>query len=537
MSLMAETNDKLSLKAQGAWLLSAKIIGFAISFVLPLLIVRYLTQENFGLYRQAFQFIMNAVAILPIGFSMSAFYFLNRETENRKATVLNILLFNFVIGGLTCAALYFYPQFVGNIYQSAEMTELAPKMGVVIWLWIFSAFLEVVAIANQEARLAMSFIVLAQFTKTVLMAGAVIIFTTVESFMYAAMVQAAIQTLILLIYLSKRFPQFWKSFRLSFFLEQAYYAMPFGFAGILGTLQTDIHTYFVGYRFSEAQYAIYSVGVFQLPLLSMLVESTGAVLISRMSELQSKNDKRGIVTLTVRAMQKLSFFYFPAYAFMLLTSYTFITTLYTGKFSASVSIFVINLTLLPFDIWVIDPIIRAYKEFGRFLLVLRIFMLIGLVTALWFGIQYYDLRGMIIIVVVTSFVERFISTSVLLSKLEVKWKDLHLMKGIGKTAIVSSIAAVVTYFAYRQIREIVPVWGNDFAQYLFTFPKKTVVDFVLGSITLGISFMIYLPIYLLGMNFLGLIEEEEKNLLVKFTGKLRTILGGKDRAPESESID
>lgn len=518
---MSETRPKSSLKSQGAWLLFAKVVGFAISFVLPLLIVRYLTQENFGLYRQAFQFIMNAVAILPIGFSMSAFYFLNRESANRKSAVFNILLFNFVVGGLACLALYLYPQFVGNIYQSAEMTELAPKMGVVIWLWIFSAFLEVVVIANQEARLAMIFIILAQFTKTALMAAAVIIFTTVESFMYAAMIQAAFQTSILLVYLHKRFPYFWKTFSWSFFKEQAFYALPFGFAGILWTLQTDIHTYFVGYRFSEVQYAIYSVGVFQLPLLVMLVESVGAVLISRMSELQSRNEKREIVTLTVRAMQKLSFFYFPAYAFMLITSYTFITTLYTDKFAASVSIFVINLTLLPFDIWVIDPIIRAYKEFGRFLMVLRIFILAGLVTALWFGIQHFDLNGMIAIVIITSLVERFISTTVLLRKLEVKFKDLRLMKGIGQTAIISLIAALITYVVYLQIREIIPVWGYDLAHSLFSSPKKTIVDFLSGSVTLGISFAIYMPIYLFGMNFLELIDDDEKNLIKKTFGKLK----------------
>ena len=401
-------------------------------------------------------------------------------------------------------------------------------MGVVIWLWIFSAFLEVVAIANQEARLATIFIILAQFTKTVLMAGAVMIFTTVESFMYAAMIQAALQTLILLVYLHKRFPHFWKEFDLSFFREQAFYAIPFGFAGIMWTLQTDIHTYFVGYSFSEAEYAIYSVGVFQLPLLAMLVESTGAVLISRMSELQSRNEKRGIVELTVRAMQKLSFFYFPAYAFMLITSYTFITTLYTEKFAASVAIFVINLTLLPFDIWVIDPIIRAYKEFGRFLLVLRIFILIGLVTALWFGIQYFDLRGMIAIVIITSLIERFISTSVLLRKLEVKWNDVNLLKGIGKTAIVSAFAAVITYIVYRQIREIVPALGNNLAQMLFSAPKQTIVDFLSGSTTLGISFMVFAPIYLFGMNYLNLIEDDEKELLKGFWRKFRKLFKSDD---------
>ena len=65
-------------------LLAAKLVGFGISFVLPLMIVRFLTQENVGLYRESFQVITNALIILPLGFSMSAYYFLARETDERR---------------------------------------------------------------------------------------------------------------------------------------------------------------------------------------------------------------------------------------------------------------------------------------------------------------------------------------------------------------------------------------------------------------------------------------------------------------------
>src|SRR3712207_5837625 len=132
------TRKKLSLNQQSAWLLFAKLAGFALSFLLPLLIVRYLAQDKVGVYRQVFLVITNAVAILPLGFSMSAYYFLNREPERRPAAIFNILLFNFLTGGLACLALFLYPQLLGKVFQNEEMTRLAPLVGVVIWLWIFS---------------------------------------------------------------------------------------------------------------------------------------------------------------------------------------------------------------------------------------------------------------------------------------------------------------------------------------------------------------------------------------------------------------
>ena len=106
----------------------------------------------------------------------------------------------------------------------------------------------------------------------------------------------------------------------------------------------------------------------------------------------------------------------------------FITTLLQTNTRRAFRFFLVNLTLLPFDIWVIDSVVRAYKEFGRFLIVLRVFVLIGLIAALWFGVRHFDLTGIIAIVVVASLIERFVSTTVLLRKLDVKWQDWRCSK-------------------------------------------------------------------------------------------------------------
>lgn len=522
---MSETGEKKpSLKSQSAWLLFAKTVGFGFAFLLPLLVVRFLSQEKVGVYRQVFLVIANAVSILPLGFSMSAFYFLNRETaERRGAAVFNILLFNFAIGGAACLGLFLFPQALGNLFKNAEITALAPKIGIVVWLWIFSAFLETVAVANQESRASTAFIILAQLTKTALMAGAVVLFATVEAFLYAAMLQSGLQTLVLLVYLHKRFPRFWRKFDFGFFREQMFYALPFGLAGLLWTLQTDIHNYFVGYRFSAAEFAVYAYGCFQLPLIAMISESVTSVLIPRMSELQMRDDKAEIIRLTARAMQKLAFFFFPIYVFLLVTAQVFITTLFTEKFAASVPIFLINLTLLPFDIWVIDPVVRAYKELGRFLLILRAVTLLALVAALYFGLQYFDLRGMIAIVVITSLTEKFVSTVVIARKFGVRRTDARLLNGVWKTAFASLAAGVVLFLIYWLAKDSLHAFGANLVSAVFAAPKQSIVDFAAGAFTLGVCFSVFAPVYLFIMNLLGLIDAGEKAFVKSVFGKPKSL--------------
>ena len=522
---MADTENIPSLKTQSAWLLFAKIVGFVFSFLLPFLVVRFIAQENVGTYRQIFQIVMNAAAILPLGVGMSAYFYLSRDPARRASAVFNILIFNTLVGGLAFVVLMLFPQSIGLVFHNDEITRLAPIVGLVIWFWITGAFLETVAVANQEPRIATSFIILAQLTKSLLMVGAVMIFATVESIVYAALFQGIAQTFVLLVYLSSRFPRFWKTFNLGFLREQLAYALPYGVAGLLWTLQTDIHNYFVGYRFSAADYAVYAYGCFQLPLVTMLSESVSAVLIPRMSTLQAAGDKREMIRLTTRAMQKLAFFFLPIYVFLMITAQTFIVTLFTRNYQRAVPIFMINLTLMLVYVWISDPIVRAFQELGRYLLYLRVFVLIALVAALYFGIRNFDLNGMIAIVVVASVFEKIVSTALIARKLGVRAKDAAMLAGLGKTAVAALAAGVVTFVFYRWFEPAIGAFGTAFAQNTLGATKISVVDFVAGVIVLGACFVIFTPIYLFAANLAGVIEDEEKQTLSTFVVRLRNAAG------------
>ncbi|MBE7517125.1 MAG: oligosaccharide flippase family protein [Chloracidobacterium sp.] len=518
---MTGSAEKRSLKEQSAWLLAAKIIGFGFSFVLPLLIVRYLPQQEVGHYRAAFQVIANAVVLLPLGFSMSAYYFLARESQERRAaSILNILVFNFFVGGLACLALNLYPRIIGDVFQSEALTELAPKIGVVIWIWIFSTFLETVAIANQEARIATVFIIIAQLSKTIFMGAAVFEFATVESFMYAAMVQGVIQTAILLVYLTSRFPGFWRSFDLSFFWEQMRYAMPFGLAGILWMAQNDIHNYFVGYKFSSADFAIYAYGCFEVPLIAMLSESVTSVLIPRMNELQLVGDRDEMIRLTARASQKLSFFYFPIYIFLLITANTFVITLFTEKYAASAPIFMVNLTILPFSIVITDPVLRSYKELGRLFLLTRILILMMLIAGLYFGLPYLGLTGFIAVAVAAIVIEKCFAETMIFVKLGVGRRHLPLLKSIGKTGVASIIAGAATYLVYAGTHDHVMAIGEHFVRGVLMSEKMGIRNLIGGGLVLAVSGAVFAPVYLFFANLFGVIEPEEKRTVRQFIDKM-----------------
>ncbi|HEY0051770.1 MAG TPA: oligosaccharide flippase family protein, partial [Pyrinomonadaceae bacterium] len=232
-----------------------------------------------------------------------------------------------------------------------------------------------------------------------------------------------------------------------------------------------------------------------------------------------RGDTREMIHLTARAMRKLAFFFFPVYVFLLVTAQTFMTTLFTENFAASVPIFLINLTLLPFDIWVVDPITRAYRELGRFLLALRVFILLALVAALFFGLQYFDLRGMIAIVVVASLAEKFISSFVIARKLGVGLEDARLLSSVWKTVFASLMAGAGLFLIYWLARDFLHNFAADAFNAIFAAPKQSIVDFAAGAFTLGVCFSIFAPVYLILANAFNLIDDGEKAFIKSVFGK------------------
>jgi O-antigen/teichoic acid export membrane protein len=400
-------------------------------------------REQYGLYKQAFLVVTTAMTVLPLGVPMSAFYFLPRETTRRRETVLNIVLFNAVMGALACGALVLYPGILTGIFHGAGLAPYSALIGVTILFWITGAFLDMVPIANDEIRLASAFIIGIQASRALIFVGAVLFFGTLRSLLAAAILHGAIQTVVLLCYLESRFAGFWRAFDLSMLRDQLSYAIPLGAAGLLMIAQTDLHNYFVSNHFGPALFALYSLGTLQLPLMGLIQEATNSVLITRVSILQKQNQHREIVLLMARAARKLAAVYFPVYVFLMVAGREFIRVLFTARFADSWPIFAVNLTLLPFGIVLLDPLYRAYERERYFVLRLRLGLAAVLILTLWMFTARLGLLGVIAVVVLIALFERCVMAIHFGRLLGVAMGDLILLRDVGKLAIAALAAGVV----------------------------------------------------------------------------------------------
>src|SRR5690606_38322733 len=172
---------------------------------LPVLLVRRLSQHDFGVYKQLFLVISTAVMLLPLGFGMSAYYFLPRLRVRRERVALNILLFHAALSGAAAALLIVRPGVLVTLFGDPQLVGYAPLIGLVILLWIPSSCLETLAVANGEPRIAASSIVLLQLSKAVCLWVAAFVWGTVHAVVLAGAVPGGVQSTALAVGVWSRF--------------------------------------------------------------------------------------------------------------------------------------------------------------------------------------------------------------------------------------------------------------------------------------------------------------------------------------------
>ncbi len=439
----AEARPAPSLTSQAIWLMTAKAISFAFAVALPLLLVRRLSQQDLGLYKQVFFVVTTAMNLLPLGFGMSAFYFLPREKERQPAVIANILAF---IGGAGVAAavlLLVWPGFVVRLFGTPELAGLSRPLGLVVLLWTLGSFLELITVAVQDVRASSAFIVLAQLSKTALLVGAAAFIGTVESLVVAALLQGVVQITVMGLYLRRRFPGFWRAFDWPLLRRQGAYALPLGLSSLVIQLQDTVHHLFVGHAFGPAGYAIYSVGVTQLPLVGILRESAGAVMLPRINQLESENGRHEVLDLVARAGRKLALVYFPLSAFLLVAGREVVVFLFTRQYEASWPIFAIAVMVLPMNAIVLDPVTRAYSERFYFLRV-RLVALAVLTTVLAFYSAELGLAGVMGALFTAVLSIWLIGVWRMIRLLEIGRAELRAFRPMGWIAVASIAAGGVS---------------------------------------------------------------------------------------------
>jgi O-antigen/teichoic acid export membrane protein len=125
--------------------------------------------------------------------------------------------------------------------------------------------------------------------------------------------------------------------------SQLSYAMPIALCGMFYELTQVVDKYLISYYLGPEQFAIYSVGCYEIPLLVIVFQSIADVLLPRAVEMKRVGDIEGVIQ-TWHSGAELSFiFAWPLFAFMFFFADDIIPVLFTSTYASSVPVFRITM--------------------------------------------------------------------------------------------------------------------------------------------------------------------------------------------------
>lgn len=433
--------SRAPLSTQAIWLFVAKAISAGIMLGVPILLARALDQHTYGLYRQSSLVLSTGVVILTFGYIFSAYYYFPVGPQRRLKAAWNVVVFLAATGTLALVVFAAFPQIVRLLLGGPGLVQFAPLLGLILFLHCVGYPLEHFAIADGQFKLSTTFIICIQLSRAALMYGVALFAPTLRNLLLAMAAQAFIQVIAFGWYLLTYFPRCWQLFDQRFFVEQFFYVLPMALTGMLYIIGLKIPSYVVSHQYTPGQFAIFSIGCFEVPFMGLVREALGSVMIPRVSELKFRHDLVEIRRVTASASSRLAIANCAFIGVLLAAGPDFLTFVFSNRYYAAWPIFVINLIPWFFEIPLVDPITRAFPELQRKLLAVRA---VEIVIASTIMIHYGARYGMIFIAathVVSGVFERVLMMWLAAARLQFQARELSQWRVLPIAAVSAAIAA------------------------------------------------------------------------------------------------
>jgi O-antigen/teichoic acid export membrane protein len=379
-------------------LMAGRTLGYAVLFLLPIILVRLFTQEQFGTYKQVFLLYGTILNLAQVGMSESLFYFLPGASEDAGRYVCNSMLVLGGIGALTGGVLYAGGDVIAHYMNNPALEPLMPLLALFFMLMLASYVLEIVMTARHQYTQAAAAYGLSDVARAALVVLPALVFQTVASVLYGAIVHAVLRLGTTLWYCRKQFGASLRPDR-PLLLRQIAYSLPFALYVLFHTGQESLHLFVVSSWFDAMTFAVYSVGCLQIPLAEVVSASVVNVMMVGMVQAIREGREAAVIPMWHDTVRKLALIFFPFVAVLFITAHDLILFLFTDAYAASVPVFRVWSLIVLFSVIPMDGLLRVYAQ-TPFLLYINIVKLALVGGTIYWSVAEWGLIGAVAVTLV-----------------------------------------------------------------------------------------------------------------------------------------
>lgn len=358
----AERKEQGRLLANKAVLLAvSKILATVFNIVLFVILSYTFSREDYGQFRQVW--LINralALEIFTLGIPLSIFYFLPRLTADQRAGfVLQSVVMLTVAGLVVTAGIFVFAGPLAQLFNSPGLADLLRLFCLFPLLTLPTLAAEGVLVSLNQTRAFAVFTILERVMLFAVAVVAVVLYQSIPAVLVAIIGFAVLRFVAamgLLRYALRDTP---RGRRVVGIVDQIRFALPISASGVVNILNVELDKLVITAYFSVAQFARYTNGAFDIPLVGTVASAVNSVMMPEFSRAHNEGRVADVIGLWNSTIVRVGLLFIPLMGFLFFFATDFITLVFSDKYADSAIIFQIYLVaMVPKIVWY-GPILVA----------------------------------------------------------------------------------------------------------------------------------------------------------------------------------
>lgn len=432
-----------ALKRRAFSLGAANAFDYAMQFLLPVLLVRYLAPEAFGQYRLLWLAIMTLMVLLPLNMPQTLYYFLPRsDTATRRLYVHMTLLYLFAAGLLGGALIGSWnPLLPSSVRSLGEYGVLVPALAV---LFATTFLLDMLPTVEERVHWQAGVVVALSLLRTVVLGWAAWRTGDLRVLLGLLLALCLLKLLLLLTYIERWHGLGGPWWRGREFLGQLRHAVPFGLSTALYGLRSQADQWVVAVLFPLANFAAFSIATVIGPMVNLFRQSINHVFLPSMSRFQADGDMAGMIDLNNRANVMVATLAYPLLAFVFVFAEEIVALVYTDTYLAAAPVMRVYIVGLLVFVVELSSVMLLLRE-GAFALRLNLAVLVASVALSWLVARDYGLAGAAMGSTVALYADRYATLRRIVVATGLPLRQLQDWPALGWLLLFSTVAATLSW--------------------------------------------------------------------------------------------
>ena len=422
---------------------AANAIDYALQFLLPAILTRFLDVSEFGGYRLFWLVTTTAITLTTWGMPQSLYFFIPRTEQARKRLyIYQAMLFLSVCGSI--AALAILPGSPLLPKNAQVLAELGGLPSAFVVLWGLSTLLDLLPTADGRPQWQAKTIVGLSITRALLLGGTAMLSGSLVAVVWALMVFVMLKLSLLLFYMARYHGLRGPYVERTAFRVQTRYAIPFGISGMLTSMRSQAEQWVAAALFSIGQFADFSVASVLSPLVTLFRHSMTQAFLTRMSELHAGGDATAMLDLNNRANVALALVLFPLLTFAFAFSDSLISLIYTATYIRGgdvMRVYVVGMIAMSVEV---NHVMMLLQE-GRFTTRINLITLCISVATSFACAKLFGVAGAAVGSVLAVYIERLSSLRRIGARLSLPLSALQNWSALGRILLSAVMATTVAW--------------------------------------------------------------------------------------------